>query len=85
MPRGKGGPFHNYTWPEETRTAEVVAWAVRQTGDVIVLFAAAMQDQDAHAALLHLKRMRNVVTRMDQFRRMKVRKWLARQTSSAKN
>jgi hypothetical protein len=85
MPRGNGGGHHLQTWPIETRAEEVLSWASKQLPDALVLFAAAMQASDPEQALVHVKRLRNVVTRMDQFRRMKVRQWSARQTSSAKS
>jgi len=65
------------TWPPQTTAADVLKWASGRLADFMVLFVYAAAKQDAQHMVEDIRLMRGVVTRLDQFRRMKERQWKA--------
>jgi len=85
MGQRNGAAFHENTWPEATTPGEVAHFATGGFSNALILFLAAERSQDTEQMHLHCKAMRQVVTRIDQFRRMRVRQWRVQQASSPKS
>jgi hypothetical protein len=85
MAERNGAAFHLNTWPDATTPGEVAHYATGGFSNALILFLAAERAQDTEQMHLHCKAMRQVVTRIDQFRRMRVRQWRVQQGSSPKN
>jgi hypothetical protein len=63
------------TWPASTTVGEVAQYACESLGPLILCFVAAARRKDSTEMAVHLKALRHVITRMDQFRRMKEKQW----------
>jgi hypothetical protein len=85
MARTNGSASHCPTWPEETTTGDVMHYATREVSNALILFLAAERAKDTEQMTLHAKAIRNVATRIDQFRRMRVRQWQAQRELSPKS
>jgi hypothetical protein len=72
------------TWPRDTTVAEVAKYACEAVGPLILCFVAAARKKDARDMAVQLKALRHVITRMDQFRRMKEKQWAARDAANSK-
>lgn len=68
---------HVERWPAGTTGRNVIAWATDRLTDGLTLFFAGYEDHDDARMMEHIKSLRAVVTRIDQFRRTKVREWAA--------
>jgi hypothetical protein len=85
MARTNGSAHHNPTWPETTTLDEVMLYATRAVSDALILFVAAERAHDTEQMTIHCKSLRNIATRVDQFRRMRVRQWQAQPVSYPTN
>lgn len=61
------------TWPPYTTSREVIEWACRSSTELLVLFYIACDKQNDAHMLEGIRLLRGMVTRLDQFRRMKAR------------
>ncbi len=71
-------------WPEDTRLGEVLEFASERSATFMLLFAAAARNKDNERMIEAVKAMRGVVTRVDQYRRMKARTWAANGAENSK-
>lgn len=71
------------TWPADTTVAEVARWASEQMPPMLICFVAASRRKSGPEMATHIKAMRHVITRMDQFRRMKEKQWAAEQSANS--
>jgi hypothetical protein len=85
MARTNGSAHHTPTWPETTTLDDVVIYATRAMSDALILFVAAERAKDTEQMTIHCKSIRNVATRIDQFRRQRVRQWQAQRELSPRN
>jgi len=85
MARLEGTPHHNAPWPDSTTTAQVMTYATGAFSDAIILLAAAERSGDIEAMGLHCRKLRHIVTRIDAFRRLRVRQWRVQPESSPKS
>lgn len=69
-------------WAPDTTVAEVISFAVHRIELFLLLYAKAYRDKNDRHMLENVKLLRNVVSRLDQFRRMKVRQWAREQSES---
>lgn len=76
--------FHHNSWPESTTAAQVVQFATGEFSNRLILLLAAERVQDTEQMLINIQALRSVVTRLDQFRRMRVRQWRVQPESSQK-
>jgi len=84
MGRTEGTPHRAQSWPETTTLSEVMVYATGQFSNKLILLAAAEREQDTYAMHLACRELRKVVTRIDQFRRLRVRQWRVQPASSQK-
>jgi hypothetical protein len=77
MPEANEAPKIASTWPPETTILDVMYFASRSLLQSQLLFVSATERRSTDDMLSQLKAMRAVVTRLDQFRRMKMRQWAA--------
>ncbi len=84
MGRRNGTASRMATWPEQTSVNEVMTYATRAVSDALILFLAAERAHDTEQMTIHCKSIRNVATRIDQFRRQRVRQWQAQRELSPK-
>jgi hypothetical protein len=82
--RTVGSAHHNAPWPDSTTTAQVMTYATGEFSNAIILLAAAERSGDIEAMGLHCKKLRHIVTRIDAFRRLRVRQWRVQPASSQK-
>lgn len=85
MAKRNGAAFHHTTWPDTTTPGEVAHYATGEFSNSLILFLGAERSQDIEAMTVQCKRMRQVATRIDQFRRMRVRQWRAQPGFSPKS
>lgn len=85
MARTNGSAHHTQTWPEATTTGDVMCYATREVSNALILFLAAERAHDTEQMTIHSRSIRNVATRIDQFRRMRVRQWQAQPESYQTN
>lgn len=78
MARTEGSAHHNAPWPDTTTTAQVMTYATGEFSNAIILLAAAERAGDIEAMGLHCKKLRHICTRIDAFRRLRVRQWRVR-------
>jgi hypothetical protein len=81
----EGAAFHHSTWPEATTPGDVERYATGEFSNRLILLLAAERTQDTEQMLVHIKALRSVVTRLDQFRRMRVRQWRVQPELSPKS
>lgn len=81
----EGKAFHYNSWPESTTAAQVVQYATGEFSNRLILLLGAERTQDTEQMALHCKALRQVVTRIDQFRRLRVRQWRVQPESSPKS
>src|ERR1700730_2935882 len=62
-------------WHPETGVGEVVQYYCDHAGTLVLCFAASARRKNAAEMAVHLRALRRIVTRMEQFRRMKERQW----------
>lgn len=62
-------------WPESATVADVISFASARVPEFLLLFADAMRRRDREHAVEDIRLLRGVVSKLDQFRRMKVREW----------
>lgn len=62
-------------WPPLTTCHEVMLFAAQRVPEFLLLFDAAYRKRDNAHMIENIKLLRGVVTRLDAFRRMKVREW----------
>jgi hypothetical protein len=65
------------SWSKGTHAEEVAIWASKHFPEELILFVAAVRKRDAGALDAASKRIRQVATRIDAYRRMKEREWRA--------
>jgi len=70
-------------WPVGTTVNEVIAWAAQRAPEYLLLFEAAYRKRDLVQMEGNMKLLRGVVTRVDAFRRMRVREWSAEQSANS--
>lgn len=71
-----------HPWAPDTTLAEVVSFAVHRIELFLLLYAKAYRDKNDRHMIENIKLLRNVVSRLDQFRRMKVRQWAREQSQT---
>lgn len=76
MPDAPANPQR--VWNENTDLREVIEYASSEFENGLTLFIAACRRQDSDAMDVCVREMRGVITRLDQFRRTRKRKWNAR-------
>lgn len=62
-------------WPLDTTDAEIVHFASEKFPKFLLLFISALRKRNNRQMIEDIKLMRAVVTKLDQFRRMKVHLW----------
>lgn len=62
-------------WPETASVDEVVHFASEKFPIFLLLFVAGEREHNDEHMIEDIRLMRGVVTKLDQFRRMKVRQW----------
>ena len=62
-------------WMPGTTVAEVAKWGSVVFPVFLLSFVRAERDQNAQGMTDNIRLMRGVVTKLDQFRRVKVREW----------
>ena len=62
-------------WPDGTTIRDVARFAAERMPEFILLFDAAYRKQDNAHMIEDIKMLRGIVTKLDQFRRMEVRRW----------
>jgi len=85
MGQRKGTAHHITTWPEKTTQADIAAYASEEFSHALLQFLAAETIQDIESMNVQSKTMRTVATRIDQFRRMRVRQWRVQRASVPKS
>lgn len=73
-----------HSWPAGVSLAEVVRWSASEAEQALILFVAATQRKHAGDMAAQLRALRHIVTRLEQFRRMKERQWADAQASNSK-
>jgi hypothetical protein len=63
------------SWSKGTPARDVLLWASKHFPEELILFVAAVEKRDAEALEQACKRIRQVATRIDGYRRMKAREW----------
>jgi hypothetical protein len=84
MGQRNGTAFHVNTWPESTTCKQVMEYASGALANSLVIFLAAERSQDMEQMTVQCKTIRGIATRIDQFRRMRVRQWRVQPESSQK-
>jgi hypothetical protein len=69
------------TWPPSTSTGQVARWSTEQFSAELLMYLQGCETHDNDAMLAAAKKMRGVVTSLDQFRRMKQRQWAAEKSA----
>jgi len=64
-------------WTADTSIAEVIRYASYYFPVELLSFTAAERRKDNGGMILQIAAMRHIITRMDQYRRMKVKQWNA--------
>jgi hypothetical protein len=73
------------SWPESTTCKQVMEYASGSLANALVIFLAAERSQDLEQMTIQCKNIRGIATRIDQFRRMRVRQWRVQPESSPKS
>jgi hypothetical protein len=71
-------------WCSDTSIAEVVHYASKELSLELLIFAAATRRKNNGEMLGTISALRHVITRMDQYRRMKVKQWNAAASATPK-
>jgi hypothetical protein len=71
-------------WTADVSIAEVVRYASYNMPVELLRFAAAERKKDNGGMVLQIAAMRHIITRMDQYRRMKVKQWNAADAATPK-
>lgn len=73
--RARRVPAFPAPWPTGTTIRDVTRFAAERIPEFILLFDAAYRKQDNAHMIENIKLLRGVVSHLDQFRRMEVRRW----------
>lgn len=73
-----------HSWPAGVSLAEVIRWSSSECEQALILFVGATQRKHAGDMAAQLRALRHIVTRLEQFRRMKEKQWADAQASNPK-
>jgi len=70
-------------WPDDVSTTQVIEWCAKTFVEQLLLFAGEARCRDVPAMTRAVSSIRSVVTKLDQYRRMKEREWQGKQSAKS--